>query len=134
MKPRLLLDTHVLLRWLAEPKKLSREQARRLDQALRRGEPVAISTISLLEIALLMSDLKPRASAPLGDLLAQVEAQPAIRILPLTAEVAAEVAALGDALRDPADRTIVATARVARLTLLTSDTRILESGLVTTID
>ncbi len=134
MKPGLLLDTHVLLRWLAEPKKLSREQARRLDQALRRGEPVAISAISLLEIALLMSDPKPRASVPLADLLAQVEAQPAIRILPLTGEVAAEVAALGDALRDPADRTIVATARVLRLTLLTSDTRILASGLVTTID
>lgn len=134
MKPRLLLDTHVLLRWLAEPKKLAREQARRLDQALRRGEPVAISAISLLEIALLMSDPKPRANVPLGDLLAQVEAQPAIRILPLTGEVAAEVAALGDALRDPADRTIVATARVLRLTLLTSDTRILASGLVTAVD
>jgi PIN domain nuclease of toxin-antitoxin system len=33
-------------------------------------------------------------------------------------------------LRDPADRTIVATARVRNLRLLTSDQRIIESNLV----
>jgi PIN domain nuclease of toxin-antitoxin system len=45
-------------------------------------------------------------------------------------EVAAEVAALGGYLRDPADRAIVSTARVRRLKLVTSDQRIIDSGLV----
>jgi PIN domain nuclease of toxin-antitoxin system len=37
-------------------------------------------------------------------------------------------------LRDSADRTIVATARVHRLRLLTSDRRIIDSKLVSVID
>jgi PIN domain nuclease of toxin-antitoxin system len=48
-------------------------------------------------------------------------------------EVAGEVAALGEALRDPADRAIVATARVHRFRLVTSDRRIVESKLVPVI-
>lgn len=55
------------------------------------------------------------------------------QLLPITFEIAAEVAALGDSLRDPADRAIVATARVHHLRLLTSDQRIIESNLVPVI-
>ena len=54
------------------------------------------------------------------------------QILPLTYEAAAEVASLGG-LRDPADRAIVATARVERLRLVTSDQRIIDSKLVPVI-
>jgi len=50
-------------------------------------------------------------------------------VLPLSYEVAAEAALLGN-LRDPADRAIVATARVHRLSLVTSDQKIIESKLV----
>jgi PIN domain nuclease of toxin-antitoxin system len=55
------------------------------------------------------------------------------QILPITYAIASEVAALGGALRDPADRAIVATARVHRLRLLTSDQRIIESKLASVI-
>jgi PIN domain nuclease of toxin-antitoxin system len=54
-------------------------------------------------------------------------------VLPLTYEVALEVASLA-ALRDPADRAIAATARVHRLRLVTSDLRIVASGLVPVIE
>ena len=37
---------------------------------------------------------------------------------------------MGDSLRDPGDRVIVATARVHHLRLLTADERIIESNLV----
>jgi len=47
--------------------------------------------------------------------------------------VAKEVTMLGGALRDPADRAIVASARVHRLRLLTSDRRIIESNLVSVV-
>jgi len=57
---------------------------------------------------------------------------PVFQILPLTYEVAAEVVSLG-VLRDPADRAIVATARVHRLRLVTSDQRITESKLVAVV-
>ena len=57
-----------------------------------------------------------------------------IQLLALSYEITIEVAAMGDSLRDPIDRAIVATARVHRLTLLTSDERIIKSKLVKVID
>ncbi len=56
------------------------------------------------------------------------------QILPLTVEIASEMALMGRALRDPADRAMVATARVHRLKMLTSDQRIIDSRLVAVID
>ena len=130
MKPRLLLDTHVVVRWLASPKRLSRDQARVLREAVRRREPVGVSAISLLELAVLFGDGSARTDIPVAELLGELEANPAFEILPLTVGVAAEVAAIGGALRDPADRAIVATARLWKLRLVTSDQRIIDSGIV----
>ena len=130
MQPRLLLDTHILLRWLIETKKLSREQDRLLTAAIKRNEPVAISAITLLEIALLVSGRKLKVELP--EFLESVVGNPIFRILPLTAEVAVEMAYLA-ALVDLSDRTIVATARLHRLTLLTADERIIDSALVKTV-
>ena len=128
MLPRFLLDTHVVIRWLFEDKKLSREQARVLEAAVRRAEPVALSAMSLLEIAMLTS--QGRLRSRVDEFFEELQANPLFRILPLSYEVALEVASLGGDLRDPADRAIIATARVHRLRLLTSDQRIIESGLV----
>ena len=128
MLPRLLLDTHIVVRWLTNPKKLSREQIRVLEAAVRCAEPVALSAMSLLEIAVLSSAGKLGIKVPLDELFEDLEA-PLFQILPITREVAAEVALLGT-LRDPTDRAIVATARVHRLRLVTSDQRIIESKLV----
>ncbi|HXP84081.1 MAG TPA: type II toxin-antitoxin system VapC family toxin [Bryobacteraceae bacterium] len=130
MSPRFLLDTHIVVRWLAAPKKLSREQTRVLREAVRQREPVAVSAITLVEIAILFGEGGARSAIPAGELLSELESNPAIQIVPISVDVAAEIAALGGSLRDPADRTIVATARVRRLRLVTSDQRIIESGLV----
>ncbi len=131
----LLLDTHVVIRWLAEPKKLSKNQARALEEAVRLRQPVAISAITPIEIALLFTDgslrIKTTTAAKLFEELA---ANPAFRMLPLDFEIAEEVLKIGRTLRDPADRVITATARVHGLRLLTSDQRIVESNLVQTID
>ena len=128
MLPRFLVDTHVAVRWLMEASRLSREQLRLMEQAVRRAEPVGLSAMSLLEIAMLTSQgrLRPRAD----EFFEELQANPLFRIFPLSYEIASEVASLGAALRDPADRAIVATARVHRLRLLTSDQRIIEAKLV----
>ena len=88
--------------------------------------------MSLLEIAILAGE--GRLKIKLKEFFDDLQANPVFRIFPLTPEIALEVAALGNGLRDPADRTIVATARVHRLTLITSDQRIIASKLVTVID
>lgn len=133
--PRLLLDTHILIRWLFESRKLSRTQLRVLESAVRRGEPVAVSAISLLEIAILTSGEKPglKLKVSLNEFFQDLSSNPTFRILPLSYEVALDVALLG-VLRDPADRTIAATARVHRLRLVTSDQRIIESKLVNVVE
>jgi len=134
LTPRFLLDTHILLRWFVEVKKLSREQRRVLEGAVTRTEPLAISATSLLEIAVLVCDGHFKLRSSLDAFLNDLESHPLIQVLPLTYRVASEVAAIGGVLRDPADRAIVATARVHCLRLITSDQRIIESKLVPVIE
>jgi PIN domain nuclease of toxin-antitoxin system len=125
------VDTHILVRWLDTPHKLSREQLRVLREAARRSEPIAISGITLLEIAVL-SGRRSLREIPFDKLIDKLSSDSTIQTLPLTPEIAGEVAAIGGSL-DPADRAIVATARVHRLKLITSDERIIDSGLVPVI-
>lgn len=94
---------------------------------------MALSAISLLEIAVLASGPKPALKMPLAEFLEDLSANPALKVLPLTFDVAREAGQLST-LRDPADRTIVATASVHRLRLLTSDQRIIDSKLVEVIE
>ncbi len=131
MQSRLLLDTHIAIRWLADPKKLSKQQRRSLDLSASRQEQFAVSAITLIEIALFEgSGFKSKPN----QILLNLEIAPEFIILPLTFQIAAEIASVGSSLRDPVDRTIVATARVHRLRLVTSDQRIIASGLVPTIE
>jgi PIN domain nuclease of toxin-antitoxin system len=128
------LDPHVLIRWLADPKRLSREQARVLNDVVSRREAGAISAITLLEIALLFSGGLLRIQLSLDEIFAQLETNPSFHILSLTTEVAKEMSFLSSVLRDPADCVIVATARVHGLRLLTSDQRIIESNVISAVD
>jgi PIN domain nuclease of toxin-antitoxin system len=130
--PRFLLDTHVLVRWLSSPKKLSSEQARVIREAERHRERVAISAFTLIEIAMLAQG--PRKVTGYADqVFSALETNPMFEILPITIPIAMDAGALM-MLRDSADRTIVATARVHGLRLLTSDQRIVDSKLVSVID
>ena len=122
------------MRWLVEPKRLSREQLRVLRGAVRRCEPLALSAVTLLEIAVLFGEGSTRLTVPAEELFAALGPGSGFQIVPIDVEIAAEVAAMGGALRDPADRAIVATARVHRLRLVTSDQRIVESKLVPVVE
>ncbi|MEO8595552.1 MAG: type II toxin-antitoxin system VapC family toxin [Candidatus Solibacter sp.] len=130
---QLLLDTHIVFRWFAQPNKLSREQLRAIQAAEARQGPVGVSAYSLIEFVLLAEAQKLPRSA-LKEILEQCETNPLLQLLPFTAEIAAEMAAMGDYLRDPGDRVIVATARVHGMRLITADQRIIESHLVPVIE
>lgn len=133
MDPRFLLDTNVLIRVVAEPARLSREQVRVIERAAALNDRIAVSDVSLLEIAFLQSGGR-LPNFELDDLAREFETSPPIQILPITLEIAAEVRSLVRTLRDPADCAIVVTARVHGLKLLTSDRRIIDSGLVPVIE
>jgi len=68
------------------------------------------------------------AKVPMQELFDDLQS-PVFQVLPLSFDVAADAAGL-TGLRDPADRAIVATARVHHLRLVTSDQRVIESKLV----
>jgi PIN domain nuclease of toxin-antitoxin system len=115
-----LLDTHALVWALDDPAALS-ARARRLllDGA---SHPFGVSAISLWEITTKVAGGKLHLSQPVPDWLAAAVRPPFITVLPLDARVAIESAQLPGAFhKDPADRMIVATARLHRLTLLTKD-------------
>jgi len=127
--PRFLLDTHVLIWWLGGSKRLSAEHRRVIRNALHHRELVAISAITLLEIAVL-GQAGSRRQIPADKVLSEIDSSQDFQILPLTVEIAAEVIAMGRSLQDPVDRVIVATARIHGLRLITADQRIIESKLV----
>ncbi|MBV8708163.1 MAG: type II toxin-antitoxin system VapC family toxin [Acidobacteriaceae bacterium] len=133
MLPRLLLDTHIVVRWLGDIKRLSREQARVLERAVQRAEPIALSATTLLEVAVLVSERKLTLKMSLDEFFGILQSNPIFRVLPITYEIASDVFSLVT-LKDPADRAIVATARVHRLQLVTSDERIIESRLVPVVE
>ncbi len=129
----LLVDTHILYRWQAEPAKLTRAQIRALRNADNRGIPVSISAITLWELALLVAGGRIKTKGPLDIWLSDIVSPP-IEVLPITPEIAATGAQLGSGFHnDPADRIIVATARCHGLKLLTSDERIRDWGGVSVI-
>lgn len=133
LKPGLLLDTHVLIRWIIESRKLSREQFRAIDSALRRGEPLAFSAMTLVEIAMLSRSEGRGVNVAIEEFFADLSANPDFELLPISYDVAIEAGWL-EGLKDPADRVIAATARVHRLRLVTSDQRMIESKLVPVLE
>jgi PIN domain nuclease of toxin-antitoxin system len=102
-----------------------------LERAEHSGASVAVSAISLWEIAKLVERGRLTLSQSLDECLAQIESSAFFDVLPLTGRIAAESTRLGSAFpHDPADQLIAATARCHGLTLLTADERIVESGVV----
>ena len=130
---RALLDTHVLLWWLDDPARLSAAQ-REVVLSADTKSPLLVSDISLWEVATLYSLGRIRLATPLRKWLDKAVAPPLVQRQSISPAVAAEVAALPDSFhRDPADRILVATARLLEATLLTQDRRIVNADLVDTL-
>jgi PIN domain nuclease of toxin-antitoxin system len=124
----LLLDTHVWL-WLvggAEP--LGRNVLSAVEDAARRGR-IRVSVISVWEVAMLESKGRIRLAMDCLVWVQEALSAPGTSLVPLTPEIAVESSRLsGDFHGDPADRILVATARLLGATLLTRDERILAYG------
>ena len=128
-----LLDTHALVWWVDGSKKLAREQYRATERAASAGA-LFLSEISFWEIAMLVEAGKLTFREPLDEWLERAAAAPAVQRIGITPTIAREVASLSTSRNwDPADRIIVATARVLGARLVTSDSRIIDSKLVPTI-
>lgn len=130
---KLLLDTHVLLWWLAPDDRLP-ATIRRAIEGAGPERPLWVSDITLWEVATLWSLGRIELGLPLRDWLERATAPPLVRRIGITPAVAAEVAALPDDFhRDPADRVLVASTRVLGAMLATVDERIVSARLVPTL-
>jgi PIN domain nuclease of toxin-antitoxin system len=124
--PHLLLDTHVWLWLVADSPDLSTAARNAIERAAAAGA-LRIAAISLWEIALLAARGRIVLGKSVGLWLDEALADPGPAIDPLSPRVAVEAWSLPEAFhRDPADRLIVATARVVNATLMTRDRRILD--------
>lgn len=130
------LDTQAWLWAVLDHPRLSRA-ARAALNTLPAAERVGIAAISLKEAAWHLARgrvVVDESFGPWALWLRTAAASPHIEILPLTVDVAIESEQLGENFPpDPADRLIVATARVSNLTLITSERSIQNSGAVRTL-
>jgi PIN domain nuclease of toxin-antitoxin system len=122
----LLLDTHCWI-WaqLGLLQNLSRAALQSIKSAEREGN-LRISVISVWELAML--EQRRRIALPMNvrTWVEQALSKPGISVAPLTSEIAIESVNLpGDLHGDPADRMLVATARVLGATLLTKDAQLI---------
>ncbi len=115
----MLLDSHVVQWWSAEPTKLSRAATR----AIEAADELAVASISWFELAWLADHDRIVVAIPVRSWLEQLAAD--VRTVGTTPSVAAAAVALPSSFPgDPADRIIYATAIEYGWQLVTKDRRL----------
>jgi PIN domain nuclease of toxin-antitoxin system len=116
-----VLDTHVLIYDALEPKRLSARARRAVEGA---HGPLAASDISLWEIAMLISKGRLDPGADAASFIEKVVEARALRLLPISPQIAVLAQADEFAHGDPADRIIAATARAHGAALVSADAQL----------
>ncbi|CAN5396107.1 type II toxin-antitoxin system VapC family toxin [soil metagenome] len=128
----LLLDTHVWVWAIETPDRLGPKTRKAL---LNPSIPCAVCSVSTLELARLVSGGDLVLEIPLAQWVEQSLRDLRADSLPVSNEVALEAYDFPAAFhRDPADRQIVACARLHGLQLVTADDRILRWEHVASLD
>jgi PIN domain nuclease of toxin-antitoxin system len=119
--------------WLAfDQDQISRKARAAIDDARKNADGLAISDITLLELATLASKGRISLDISLESFLQEVESR--FVVLPISGRACACAMGLRATYpKDPADRIIAATALVEGLSLLTADREIRRSRTVQTI-
>lgn len=123
-KAGVLLDTHVWV-WLVNGSpELSEETVRLLDNAAQAGK-LFVPAIAVWELATLTAKKRITLSVPIKNWVQEALQKPGIEMVPLSSDISIESTMLpGDVHGDPADRIIIATARVKKYRLATRDDKI----------
>jgi PIN domain nuclease of toxin-antitoxin system len=130
----IVLDTHIWIWWVeGDLAKLSANHVR-LIRAHETTGGMLVSAISCWEVAMLEGANRLSFALPIDQWLTAALRYPGIELAALSPEVAVESVRLPAPFhRDPADRIIVATARIHSCPLLTRDQRILSYSGVTSV-
>ena len=122
----LLLDTHIWVWYVEhEPKRFSRRIEPLVEAAVQRGD-LLVSMISVWEIAQLEALRRLELSQDVRTWVGRAVAFPGLQLKGLSPSIAIESTRLPEPVhRDPADRMLIATARLTGAALVTCDTRLL---------
>ena len=124
----ILLDTHVLIWYVLGSNEISKSLRKEIGMTIKNNQ-IYIAAISMWEICMLESKGRIILEMPCLEWINNAIKFTHAQILHLLPEIAVESCYLPDSLHDdPADRLIVATARVEGLPIMTRDTRILQYG------
>lgn len=128
----ILLDTHIVIWLLADPSRLSRAAIHAIREARTSGDGLAISSLTLFELAQLIARSRIQIDVSLELFIQDVEARFVVK--PVTSRTAVLSAQLSAAYpKDPIDRLIGATALAEGMALVTADQQIQKSPDVRTI-
>jgi PIN domain nuclease of toxin-antitoxin system len=130
----IVLDTHALIWWLSDPERVPAKARQMIDAAIKAADPIAVSSISLWEIAMLVARERLVFSIHVDTWIARVEALAFLTFVPVDNRIAVRAVQLVDfPHRDPADRMIVSTALGMGATLVTADARLRSYSIVRTV-
>ncbi len=115
-----VVDTNALIFDALQPKRLTPRALRAIDAASENGE-IACSDISLWEIAMLVAKKRLDPGVELTQFLHDMIQARALRVLPITPEIAALSRSRHFSHGDPADRIISATALYHHAKLVSAD-------------
>lgn len=123
---KLLLDTHVWLRYLGVSGDVNRSALPTLHRAAADGI-LYVSIISTWETAMLVKRGRLSLNTSVHRWTEEALSKPGINLLPFSPEIAIESVNLPEPIhKDPADRILIASARVETMTLVTRDVEVLE--------
>ena len=121
----LLLDTHVWARVQGLPGKLRSPAALGIEAAAC-SNLLFVSVISVWDIAMLKRAGTLNLQGGTRDWVTRAPNRPGINLLPYTADIAIESVYLPAPMhKDPADRILIASARIEKLTIVTSQVAML---------
>ncbi len=121
----ILLDTHALIWFASDPDQLSEVALQTIEAEIKAKRQILISSISIWEICQLVSKKRISFSVPLEQLLDTLNQTKEYKFVSIDNKIAYESHILpGEFHSDPADRMIVATARVLGAKLVTKDQKI----------
>lgn len=121
----ILLDTHIWVWWANGSSELPESHKLYLDANEHEG--LAISIMSCWEVAQLVEKNRLRLEYPVLEWINLALNYPGLNLLNLTPAIVVDAHKLPGAFhKDPVDRLLVATARFAKLSLMSIDTKILD--------
>jgi PIN domain nuclease of toxin-antitoxin system len=120
----ILLDTHIWVWWVQRDTHLPARCRDLIEANIPTG--VGVSVISCWEVAMLVEYGRLRLAKPVAAWISEALAYPGVQLTELTPDIAIASTQLPPTFhRDPADRWLVATARLRQMDFVTLDSRIL---------